>query len=143
MQDFTIDLLDVTDEYQTEDVPSLIFDIYCDSLKRIVGRVEFRDESNRDLLYYGNIGYVIYPPYRGHYFAYKAVKKLLPLIKEHYPKLKDVYITCNPDNIPSQKTIKRLGCEYIKMVAVDSDHELYTYGETHKEIYRLLLTDNS
>lgn len=139
----SIDLIDVSHEYQSDDVDSIIYDIYCESMKRFVGRVEFRDEKDRDLLYYGNIGYVIYLPYRGNGFALKACQKMLKIIPQKYPKLKDVYITCNPDNMASQKTIKNLGAQYIKTVAVASDHELYDMGETHKEIYRLLLTDNS
>lgn len=138
-----VDLIDISHEFEHDGVESMIYDIYSETLKRFVGRVEFRDESNRDLLFYGNIGYVIYPPYRGHGFAYEACVKMLPFVRHRYPDLKDIYITCNPDNIASQKTIRKLGADYIKMVAVDSDHELIALGETHKEIYRLLLTDNS
>lgn len=117
------------------EVPTLLFDIYVISLDRIVGRVEYRFESGRDLSYYGNIGYVVYLPYRGSSYAYKATVKLMDLIKTRYPEITEIYITCNPENIASQKTIEKLGMEYVGRVDVDKKHELYRYGDKRKDIY--------
>lgn len=138
-----VELVDITYQYDHEGIDTLLFDVFSPSLNRFVGRVEFRDESGRDLLFYGNIGYVVYPPYRGHGFAYQACLEIFKQIALKRPYVKEVLITCNPDNIPSQKTIQKLGATYEKTVAVDSDHEIYKQGEALKEVYRLDLTNYS
>ena len=138
-----VELVDITNQYDHEGIDTLLYDIFAPSLNRFVGRVEFRDESGRDLLFYGNIGYVIYPPYRGHSFAYYACLEIFKKIVEKRPYVHEVLITCNPDNIPSQKTIQRLGAVYEKTVAVDKDHEIYKQGEPYKEVYRLNISSNS
>ncbi len=117
------------------EVPTISYDIEVEALDRVVGQVEYRFETGRDLLYYGNIGYVIYPPYRGHNYAFKACKLLFESLLKQYPEGLEVYITCNPDNMASKNTIKKLGAHYIDTVDIARDHELYRFGETQKEIY--------
>ena len=129
----SIKLIEVL-SYVTE-VPTISYDIQVDAIDRVVGQVEYRFEKGRDLLYYGNIGYAIYPPYRGHNYAYKACLLLFKELLKQHPEGLEVYITCNPDNEASKKTIQKLGAYYIDTVDIASDHELYRYGETQKEVY--------
>lgn len=117
------------------EVPTILYDIYVMSLDRVVGRVEYRFETGQDLVYYGNIGYVVYLPYRGHQYAYKATVKLMDIVRDAYPEITEMYITCNPDNIASQKTIEKLKMEYLGQVDVDKKHELYRQGDFSKDIY--------
>ena len=130
-------LEDVTEEYADDGILSYIYDIVVPELDRVVGRCEFRFESGQDLEYYGNIGYVIYVPYRGHHFAYHACVKMMTEVKEKHPDLNEVWITCNPDNIASKKTIERLGFEYCYLAQVNPLHELYAQGDTQKEIFKM------
>ncbi|QIK69669.1 GNAT family N-acetyltransferase [Erysipelothrix sp. HDW6C] len=132
-------LVDITDEFDHNGVETLLFDIFVPEMDRYVGRCEYRNESGRDLRFYGNIGYVIYPPYRGHGIAYHACLDLFSILKETKKGMHEVILTCNPDNIPSQKTIAKLGGQYIETVVIDADHELRTFGETMKEIYTIKL----
>ena len=48
----------------------------------------------------------------------------------------ELIITCSPDNIPSYKTLVKLGGELIELVEVPKNHQLYTIGETQKYIFR-------
>ena len=128
-------LLDVSDEFDFDDVPGYVFDIVVDEMERTVGRIEYRFEEGRELLYYGHVGYVIYLPYRGHGFAEKACRQLAIIIKSYHPEIMSMMITCNPDNLPSKATIENLGAVYLQRVQIDEDHELYDQGDYEKEVY--------
>ena len=132
-------LLDVSDEFDFDDVPGYVFDIVVDEMERTVGRIEYRFEEGRELLYYGHIGYVIYLPYRGHGFAEKACRQLAIIIKSYHPEIMSMMITCNPDNLPSKATIENLGAVYLQRVQIDEDHELYDQGDYEKEVYEWIL----
>ncbi len=131
-----IKLINVSDEFEILEVDSIIFDIYVPEMDRVVGRCEFRDEHGRDLWFYGHIGYVIYPPYRGNNFAYKACMQMFEYLRKE-KGLQEFVITCNPDNIASKKTIQKINHKFIKLVDVDEDHELYQMGDYQKEVYVL------
>lgn len=137
MRGLEVTLIDVSDEYEKDTVFTRVFDIYVGAWRKIVGRVEYRFETGIDLEYYGNIGYVVYLPYRGHRYAYKACVEILKIMYREYPEIDAIRITCNPDNEPSKKTIQRLGATYLRTVDVDPSHELHAYGETQKEVYEL------
>ncbi len=117
------------------EVPTILFDIYVKSIDRVVGRVEYRFESGIDLTYYGNIGYMVYHAHRGQGYAAKGTLLLMDKIKEMYPEITEMYVTCNPDNIASQKTIEKLDMNYLGCVDVDRKHELYRIGDKSKDIY--------
>lgn len=134
-----IKLIDISDQYDHEGVETLLYDIFVPEMRRTVGRIEYRKEHGRDLMFYGNIGYVIYPPYRGKRLAYYACLALVEILKQKRIGMPGVLITCNPDNYASKKTIQNLGAKYITTVNVDVDHELYSQGDVQKEIYELCL----
>lgn len=133
-----VTLTDVSSNFEFVEVESIIFDIYVAAIDRVVGRCEFRYETGQDLWYYGQIGYAIYPPYRGNSYAYHACVEMFKIL--HKEKgLHEFIITCNPDNIASRKTIEKLNGEFIKTVDIDEKHELYRLGETQKNIYVIKL----
>ncbi len=135
MHDVTLQEVFLDESYF--EVPTILFDIYVEAIDRVVGRVEYRHEEKQDLKYYGNIGYVVYVPYRGQNYAYKATKQLIEILKQRIEGLYEIYITCNPDNIPSKKTIEKLDAKYIGRTDVDKSHELYRLGDKQKDIYIL------
>ena len=130
----SIKLINISHEFEIMDVESIIFDIYVPEMDRYVGRCEYREETGRDLWFYGHIGYVIYPPYRGENFAYRACLEMFAYLKKR-KGLDEFVITCNPDNIASKKTIEKMNFEFIKTVDVDKDHELYELGDHQKNVY--------
>ncbi len=103
---------------------------------RIAGGVGLRigDDPNL-LLYIGHIGYNVYPPARGHRLAERASRLLLPLARRH--GMKQLWITCNPQNFASRRTCERLGAKMVEIVSLPSTHELYARGEREKCRYCL------
>lgn len=83
----------------------------------------------------GHIGYHVYPFARGHHFAERACRLLLPLAQRH--GIKPVWITCNPENTASRRTCERLGARLTEIVPVPPDHPLHARGETVKCLYRI------
>lgn len=103
---------------------------------RIAGGVGLRVGTWPTLeLYYGHFGYHVYPPARGHHYAERACRLLLPLARRH--SLGPLWITCNPDNIASRRTCERLGGQFVDIVPVPPQDPLFQRGETVKCRYRL------
>ena len=88
-------------------------------------------------LYYGNVGYHVYPAARGHHYAERATRLLIPLFRRH--GLRTLWITCNPDNYASRRTCERLGMELTGILPVPPDDPLYARGDREKCRYRLRL----
>jgi len=47
-----------------------------------------------------------------------------------------VWITCNPDNIASIKTIEKIGAAYVETIDVPEENEIYQQGEFRKNRYK-------
>jgi tagatose 1,6-diphosphate aldolase len=102
----------------------------------IAGSISLRIGDNEDLrMYLGHIGYNVYPAARGHHYAERACRLLLPLARRH--GLPEMWITCNPENIASRKTCERLGMTYVQTIDLPTDHILYQRGERRKCRYRI------
>jgi tagatose 1,6-diphosphate aldolase len=86
-------------------------------------------------LYYGNIGYHVYPPARGRRYAERACRLLIPLFRRHGQRT--LWITCGPENVASRRTCERLGMEFLGIVPVPTDDPLFERGEREKCRYRL------
>ncbi len=114
-------------------LPSFVYDIILNSDQKAVGRCDLRIGMTPYMYYMGNIGYVIYPPYRGQRLAMHATLLLFKIAK-HY--MDEVIITCNPDNQASIKTCEYAGCEFVEEVDVPFDHELIRQYEYRKRIYK-------
>jgi predicted acetyltransferase len=98
---------------------------------RIAGGIGLRIGTNPEIeLYSGNVGYHVYPPARGHHYASRACRLVLPLAKAH--GMDHIWITCNPDNYSSRRTIEHLGGRLIEIVEIPPDHQFRSRGETAK-----------
>ena len=86
-------------------------------------------------MYAGHIGYNVVRKHRGHRYAARACKLLLPLAASH--GLKTIWITCNPDNLASRRTCEILGATMVEIVDIPTDCEMYARGERRKCRYRL------
>ncbi len=101
-----------------------------------IGRIDLRVGSTHDLVMYsGHIGYRVKPEYRGHRYAARACRLLLPLARRH--GLTTLWITCNPDNMASRKTCELAGAEFVEIVDLPIESDMYRRGERQKCRYRL------
>ncbi|HTL29219.1 MAG TPA: GNAT family N-acetyltransferase [Tepidisphaeraceae bacterium] len=102
----------------------------------ICGAIGLRIGENEDTVrHYGHIGYNVFPAARGHHYAERASRLLLPLAKRH--GMTALWITCNPDNAASRRTCERLGAHYIDTVQIPLNHPLRSKGECEKCRYRI------
>jgi RimJ/RimL family protein N-acetyltransferase len=104
----------------------------------IVGSISLRIGHTLNLdRYLGHIGYHVMPSARGHHYSERAARLLLPIARAHGHQ--HIWITCNPDNLPSRRTCERLGAAFVDTVALPRDNALYTQGDRQKCRYRLEL----
>lgn len=117
-------------------VPQIRWHLIRDGRDNPAGYVNIRIGNTPEiLLYVGHIGYFVEPDCRGRHFAERATRLLLPFARSE--GLNPLWITCNPDNLPSRRTIERLGAEFVKIVDVPRNTDMYERGETQKCRYRL------
>jgi predicted acetyltransferase len=117
-------------------VPAYRFNMVRATRGRSVGRIELRVGNTDDIvLYAGHIGYGVDPGHRGHHYAARAVRLLLPLAHRH--GLETVWITCNPDNWASRRTCELAGAVLVEIVDLPPDSDMYGQGERQKCRYRI------
>ena len=115
-------------------MPTYHFHI-CDLNGNIMGKCNLRIGYTAGLYYGGHIGYSVNEEYRGHHYAAKACKLLFSLAKKH--GMNYLYIVCDPDNIPSRKTLEYLNGEFLGVVELPEDNDMrVNEGETHKCIFK-------
>ena len=119
-------------------VKSVFYGVYLTGTNTRVGRCDLRLGMNDELYYAGNIGYRIEEMYRGNHYAYDTCLLLFQIAKDEYG-MKELIITCSPENTPSKKTLEKLEGEYIETVDVPRSHWLYRQGEPIKDIYHFVL----
>jgi predicted acetyltransferase len=102
----------------------------------MAGGISLRLGNSFDtVMYYGHVGYHVYPPARGRHYAERSTRLLLPLAHRH--EIDPLWITCNPDNFASRRSCERLGAQLVEIVPVPIDHPLYQRGEKEKCRYRV------
>ena len=53
--------------------------------------------------------------------------------------MRHAWVTCDPDNVASRRTIERLGARYVETVQVPPGDPLFARGETRKCRFMLQL----
>lgn len=128
----------ISEKEASDGVACVYFDICLHNRYKVIGSIDLRLTMNEMMYYYGHIGYSILRKYQGHHYAYEACKILFKIAKDEY-HMKELLITCNPDNIASYKTIKKLKATLVETVEVPKDHELYLKGDRYKCIFKIKL----
>lgn len=121
-------------DYAKAYCPTHSFDILVDS--RTVGHLRFRIGQSKQILFYsGQLAYGIHEEHRGNRYATKALRAVLPHCLEYFP---EIYITCDPDNVASRKTIEAVNHRFLGEVEVPRNNPMYRQG--HRKMRRYALT---
>jgi tagatose 1,6-diphosphate aldolase len=119
-------------------VPAYLFEMRHRDTHERMGRLSLRIGLIEKIVKYaGQVGYSVEPPFQGRHFAERAVRLILPLARQH--GLTELWITCSPDNIPSRRTLDRLGAQFIEELAVPDDYPLPEGAIRRKCRYRVEL----
>jgi predicted acetyltransferase len=117
-------------------VPTYYFRmVHADSGDEL-GTINLRNASNPHIERYGgHIGYGVDAAYRGHRYAARSVKLLIPLAREL--NLDPLWITCDPENIASRRSCELAGANFIEIVDVPENCIIHRSGHKRKCRYRL------
>ena len=100
-----------------------------------VGHVSVRlGDSDFLQKYAGLLGYVVDEPHRGHGYAARGVALIAPIARHH--GLNPLWVTVNPENVASRKTLEKVGAVLVEVVDIPEGNDMYERGERRKCRYR-------
>ena len=117
-------------------VPAYKFEMRLSGQQETIGNIDLRvGDTERLRMYGGHLAYGVAPNFRGHHYAARACRLLLPLARQH--GITELWITCNPDNIASRRTCELAGAVFVEIVDLPEDIDMYQEGERQKCRYRI------
>ncbi len=119
-------------------VPAYEFEMRQVGKPKKIGDINLRvGDTYRLRMYGGHIGYGVNCEYRGHHYAARACCLLFSLARRH--GMREIWITCNPENMASRRTCEIAGGTFIEIVDLSEDSDMYQEGERQKCRYRIEL----
>ena len=101
-----------------------------------LGQINLRVASTPHIeLYAGHVGYSVLPAHRGHRYASRALRLLMPMALRL--GIDPVWITCDPENFASQRSLELAGAKFFGVVEVPADCVIHRNGHPRKCRYRL------
>ena len=117
-------------------VPTYQFKMMHSVSAEELGGIRLRVGSTRHIdMYAGHIGYNVVRVHRGHRYAMRSLVLLLPLARQL--GLDPLWITCDPENRASRRTLELAGAQLIEIVEVPFDCIIRQSGHPRKCRYRL------
>lgn len=117
-------------------VPAYKFEMRRDAQSEKMGNIELRvGDTYRLRMYGGHVGYAVDSEFRGHRYAARACRLLFPLARHH--GMKELWITCTPENAASRRTCELAGAVFVEIVDLPEDIDMYQDGERQKCRYRV------
>lgn len=118
-------------------VPTYFFQMRSQLSGEELGKINLRVGSTAHIeLYAGHIGYGVHPQFRGHRYAARSLLLLLPLTRRM--GIDPVWITCDPENRASRRSLEIAGAEFVEIVDVPGECGIRKYGgKLRKCRYRL------
>lgn len=117
-------------------VPAYKFEMRRTGNPEKIGHIDLRvGDTYRLRMYGGHLGYEVKPEFRGHHYAARACQLLVSLARRH--GMTDLWITCNPDNAASRRTAELAGAQFVEIVDLTKDIDMYQAGERQKCRYRI------
>jgi tagatose 1,6-diphosphate aldolase len=131
--DLKLELMHLSPRDNVKDwVPSFHFFMLSDD--NHAGQIRLRVGRTPELLLYrGHIGYEVEPEYRGRHFAARSVMLLLPLVRAL--ELRRAVVTCDPENLPSRRSIEIAGGIHENTVEVPETEPMYMAGARQRMRY--------
>lgn len=140
--DLRLELIGTDPHETTTYLKCYYFGIFLDGHEERVGEIELRLRDDRDtLLYLGQVGYSVEAGFRGQRLAARSLVLLKPLARRH--QLRELWITCDPENLASQRTCELAGAVFHEVVNLPRGHLLYSVGLRQKCRYLLSLQSKS
>ena len=116
--------------------PSYYFRMVDSGTGEELGTINLRIETTPHIERHGgHIGYAVYPAHRGRRYAARSVRLLIPLAERL--AIDPVWITCDPENLASRRTLGLAGAESVEIVDVPKDCIIHQRGHPRKCRYRL------
>lgn len=120
-------------------VPTYRFHMVDRRTREVLGHIRLSTGSTPHLeLYAGHIGYGVLPEHRGHRYAARAVRLLVPFARRL--GIDPLWITCDPENAASRRTLELAGGELAEIVDVPEDCIIRRTGHPRKCRFRLSTT---
>lgn len=108
-------------------VPTYFFSMLVLPDRTEAGSINLRVASTPHVeLYAGHIGYGVHPQHRGHHFAARSVVLLKPLARRL--GLDPIWITCDPENRASRRSLELSGAQFVEIVDVPMNCGIRIYG---------------
>jgi predicted acetyltransferase len=122
--------------HQFHDVPAYHFRMVHAETAEEMGQINLRAETNHIIeRYAGHIGYSVHEARRGHHYAARAVRLLMPFARQI--GINPLWITCDPDNAASRRTCEIADAEFIEIVDLPPEYPGHALGQRQKCRYRL------
>ena len=118
-------------------VPTFFFRMISSPAGAEVGTINLRVGSTPHIeRYAGHIGYGVHEPFHGRHYAARSVVLLVPLARR--VGLDPLWITCDPENTASRRSLEIAGAELVEIVDVPEDCGILKYGNRSRKCrYRL------
>lgn len=106
--------------------------------EKYAGFIRLRVGWNEHVIRYaGHVGYGVEPAYRGRHYAERACRLIAELARRH--GMAALWITCQPDNLASRRTLERLGATCVGILDVPPEYPLASGAERRKLCFNLRL----
>ncbi len=117
-------------------VPTYHFRMVHSATNAELGGIRLRVGSTPHIeLYAGHIGYNVLQRHRGHHYAARSVRLLTPLSRRL--GLDPLWITCDPQNHASRRSLELAGAQFVEIVDVPLNCVIRQTGHPRKCRYRL------
>ena len=133
--DLCLDLLAIATHIYHK-VPTAFFRMLAEPAGTQAGQINLRAGSTPHIeLYAGHVGYEVYEGFRGNRYAARSLRLLLPCVRRL--GIEPMWITCDPENAASRRSLELAGAEFVETVDVPRDCCVFAGGHPRKCRYRL------
>lgn len=116
-------------------VAAMEFDMLHSGTGEQMGQLNLRFGVTDELLFHGGqIGYSVHPEFRGQHYSARAVRLVLPLARE--AGMETIWITCDPENIASKRSIEIAGGEFVEIRQIAEWSPMYAMGRRESLRFR-------